>query len=159
MSSVADNMWALIEPYVAAEGVELDDLEVLNGGRLVRVTIDAEEPIGVDVIAQISRGIGRLLDAEDPIKGAYTLEVSSPGLERKLSRPSHYGKSIGRTVKVKTFAEVEGHKTHTGPLMASDEDAFVIEVEGTDRKITYDKVSSARTVFVWEKPGQKTKHA
>ena len=159
MSSVADKMWALIEPYVAAEGVELDDLEVLNGGRLVRVTIDADEPVGVDVIAEISRGIGRLLDAEDPIKSAYTLEVSSPGLERKLSRPRHYGKSIGRTVKVKTFAEVDGEKTHTGPLTASDDDAFVIEVDGTERKITYDMVSSARTVFVWEKPGQKTKHA
>lgn len=159
MSSVADRLWGLIEPYVAAEGVELDDLEILSGGKLIRVTIDADETIGVDVIAELSRGIGRLLDAEDPIKGAYTLEVSSPGLERKLRRSRHYEKSIGRTIKVKTFAEIDGDKTHTGILTSADDTLFVMDVDGAERKITYDMVSSSRTVFVWEKPGQKTKHA
>lgn len=159
MSSVADRLEGLIEPYVAAEGVELDDLEVLNGGKLVRVTLDAEEPVGVDVIAEISRGIGRLLDAEDPIGGAYTLEVSSPGLERKLRTPRHYEKSIGRIVKAKTFAAIDGEKTHTGILTEANDSSFVVDVEGTTRTIAYDIVSSARTVFVWEKPGQKTKHA
>lgn len=159
MSSVADRLEGLIEPYVAAEGVELDDLEVLNGGKLVRVTLDAEEPVGVDVIAEISRGIGRLLDAEDPIGGAYTLEVSSPGLERKLRTPRHYEKSIGRIVKAKTFAAIDGEKTHTGILTEANDSSFVVDVDGTARTIAYDIVSSARTVFVWEKPGQKTKHA
>lgn len=159
MSSVADKLQGLIEPYVAAEGVELDDLEVLSGGKLIRVTVDAEETIPVDAIAEISRGIGRLLDAEDPISGAYTLEVSSPGLERKLRRARHYQKSLGRTIKAKTFAEIDGDKTHTGILVDADDTSFVIDVDGAERTITYDMVSSARTVFVWEKPGQKTKHA
>ncbi len=168
MSSVADRLWETIEPYVAAEGVELDDLEVLNGGQLVRVTIDADdakaakrpaEELGVDIIAELSRGIGRLMDAEDPIVGAYTLEVSSPGLERKLRRPRHYQKSLGRLIKLKTFAEIEGTRTHAGTLVAADDDSFVVEVEGTKRQITYGDVSSARTVFVWEKSGQKAKKA
>jgi len=159
MSGVAEKLWATIEPYVAAEGVELDDLEVLNGGQLVRVTIDAEEAVGVDVIAELSRGIGRLLDAEDPINSSYTLEVSSPGLERKLRRPTHFTKSIGRVVKAKTFAEIDDQKSHTGTLISADEESFVLDVDGSERTIPYEAASSTRTVFVWEKPGQKTKHA
>ncbi|MDA2978425.1 MAG: ribosome maturation factor RimP [Actinomycetota bacterium] len=168
MSSVADRLWETIEPYVAAEGVELDDLEVLNGGQLVRVTIDAEgttttehpaAELGVDVIAELSRGIGRLLDAADPIQGSYTLEVSSPGLERKLRRPRHYEKSLGKAIKLKTFGEIEGSKTHSGTLVAADDESFVVDVEGSNRTITYGDVSSARTVFVWEKSGQEAKQA
>ncbi len=163
MSSVQDRLWDMIEPHVAAVGVDLDDLEVLNGGQIVRVTLDTpdadSDPLGVDVIAELSRGIGRMLDAEDPIQGAYTLEVSSPGLERKLRRKTHYDKSIGRIVKIKTFAPIDDQKTHIGPLLSADDDSFVVDVDGNQRQITYTDVSTARTVFVWEKPGQKTQHA
>ena len=159
MTGVAERLWGTIEPYVAAEGVELDDVEVLGGGQIVRVTLDADEPVGVDMIAELSRGIGRLLDADDPINDAYTLEVSSPGLERKLSRQRHYEKSIGRQVKVKTFAPVSDEKSHTGVLVSADGDAFVIEVDGESRQITYGDVSSARTVFVWDKTSPKEKDA
>lgn len=163
MSSVQDRLWEMIEPHVAAVGVELDDLEVLNGGQIVRVTLDTPDPesgpLGVDVIAELSRGIGRMLDAEDPIQGAYTLEVSSPGLERKLRKQAHYDKSVGRIVKIKTFGPINGEKTHIGPLVGVDDDSFVVDVDGDHRQITYTEVSAARTVFVWEKPGQKTQHA
>ena len=120
MTGVAERLWGTIEPYVAAEGVELDDVEVLGGGQIVRVTLDADDSVGVDMIAELSRGIGRLLDADDPIKSAYTLEVSSPGLERKLTRPRHYEKSVGREVKVKTFAPVSEEKSHTGLLVLAE---------------------------------------
>ncbi len=159
MTGVAERLWGTIEPYVAAEGVELDDVEVLGGGQIVRVTLDAEESVGVDMIAELSRGIGRLLDADDPIKKAYTLEVSSPGLERKLTRKRHYDKSIGRQVKVKTFTPVSDEKSHTGILVSAGDDTFVVEVDGEKREITYRDVSSARTVFVWEKTAPKGKDA
>ena len=159
MGSVADRLWDLIDPYVAAEGVELDDVEVLGGGQIVRVTLDSPDTVGVDLIAELSRGIGRLLDAEDPIKGSYTLEVSSPGLERKLTRPRHYEKSIGREVKVKTFRDIAGTKSHTGSLVAADENSFVVDIDGTEQKITYADVSSARTVFVWDKKARTTTDA
>lgn len=149
MASITDKLWERIEPYVAAEGVELDDVEVLGGGQIVRVTLDAEGPMGVDTIADLSRGIGRLIDEDDPIKGSYTLEVSSPGLERKLTRARHYEKSIGRNVKVKTHREIEGTKNHRGVLKASDDDGFTVAVEDTDRIISYADVASARTVFEW----------
>ena len=159
MSGVAERLWGTIEPYVAAEGIELDDVEVLGGGQIVRVTLDAEEPVGVDMIAELSRGIGRLLDADDPIDGAYTLEVSSPGLERKLTRQRHYEKAIGSQVKVKTFAPVSDEKSHTGVLLSADGDGFVVDVDGEPREFTYGDISSARTVFVWEKTPPKGKDA
>lgn len=154
MTSVAEKLWDRIDPYVAAEGVELDDVEILGGGQVVRVVVDAADPIGVDVIADLSRGISRLIDEDDPIKSSYTLEVSSPGLERKLTRPRHYEKSIGREVTLKTHSEIEGTKAHRGVLVAATALDATIDIDGTERTIPYTAVASARTVFVWEK-GQR----
>jgi len=159
VSSVAQKLWDRIDPYVSAEGIELDDVEVLGGGQIVRVTVDADEPVGVDRIAELSRGISRLIDEDDPFPSSYTLEVSSPGLERKLTRPRHYAKSIGGVVKVKTFGEVDGVKTHEGELIAADKAGFTVIVDDNERRIAYDEVSSARTVFVWEKGARPGKDA
>ena len=157
VASIADKLWDRIEPYVAAEGVELDDVEVLGGGQIVRVTLDAGDPIGVDTIADLSRGIGRLIEEDDPIKGSYTLEVSSPGLERKLTRERHFEKSIGRDVKVKTHREIDRTKNHRGLLAGTTGEDFTVTVDGNDRTIRYAEVASARTVFEWgsdKRPGK-----
>lgn len=159
MASVQERLWDRIDPYVSAEGIELDDIEILGGGRIVRVTVDSEGPIGVDTIAALSKGIGRLIDDDDPFTSSYTLEVSSPGLERKLSRAVHYEKSIGRIVRVKTFAEVDGEKNHLGVLVRADADGFAIDVERGERKFLYGDVSLARTVFIWEKAPRPGKDA
>ena len=153
MSDAAGRLWQLIEPYVAAEGIELDDLEIVGGSKvsIVRVVIDADAPIDVDRLARISRGVSRLLDEADPFPGAYTLEVSSPGLERKLRTPRHYTKSIGREVKVKTRSDVEGRKVHRGVLRAVSGDGFTISAEDGDLSIGFGDVASAQTIFVWEK--------
>lgn len=160
MGSLADRLWTKVEGYVAAEHLELDDLEVLGEGpgRIVRITLDGET-LEVDRIADLSRGLSRMFDDLDPFEGAYTLEVSSPGLERKLRRPRHFEKSVGSEVKVKTFAPVDGERTHTGLLTGAAEKSFTVEVEGQEREITYDAVASARTVFVWKKaarPGSRS---
>jgi ribosome maturation factor RimP len=152
-------LWDILGPYLGAEGIELDDVEVLGGGQIVRITVDSDEPVGVDLIAELSRRIGRMLDAEDLIKSSYTLEVSSPGLERKLNRPRHYDKSVGRAVKVKTFREVGGTRIHNGTLISSDDTAFAIDVGDETRTISYADVSSARTVFVWDKSSKTTTDA
>ena len=157
MASIAEQLWDRIEPYVAAEDVELDDVEVLGGGQIVRVTLDAAEPIGVDTIADLSKGIGRLIEEDDPIKGSYTLEVSSPGLERKLNRARHYEKSVGRDVKVKTHRQIDGSKNHRGVLADAGDDDFTITVDGNERVIRYSEVASARTIFEWgsdKRPGK-----
>jgi ribosome maturation factor RimP len=155
--SVAERLWDRIGPYLAAEDVELDDLEVLGGGKIVRVTVDAEESLGIDRIAELSRAVSRLIDEEDPFSGSYTLEVSSPGLERKLRLPRHFEKAVGRTAKVKTHTPIDGDKTHTGTIVANDDDGFRLDVEGAEYQIAYSQVASAHTVFVWEKAGRSGK--
>ncbi|MDH4306442.1 MAG: ribosome maturation factor RimP, partial [Acidimicrobiia bacterium] len=88
----------LIEPWLAAEDVELDDLELAGSERaqIVRILVDAEGGVDIDRIADLSLGISALLDAETDLPGPYQLEVSSPGLERKLKTPRHFQKSVGR---------------------------------------------------------------
>lgn len=151
MGSLTDQLWADVESYVAAEKIELDDLEVLGDGpsKIVRITLDGKD-LGVDRIAAISRGLSRMFDEIDPFEGAYTLEVSSPGLERKLRRPRHYEKSIGSEIKVKTFAPIDGERTHAGVLISAKDSTFTIDVSGSQREIPYEAVASARTVFVWQ---------
>jgi ribosome maturation factor RimP len=161
VSGTADRLRTVVEPYVAAEGIELDDLEVFGTGRgtIVRVTVDAPGSVDVDHLASLSRGLSRLLDQEDPFSGSYTLEVSTPGLERKLRTPRHYEKSIGREVKVKTHEPVDDARQHRGVLMAADDEGCVVEVAaGEARRIGYANVASARTVFEWvksPKPGKR----
>ncbi len=158
MADVAEQIWGLVGPYVAAEGIELDDVEILGGGRLLRVVIEGDGPIELDRIADLSRGIARLIEEDDPFPGAYTLEVTSPGLERKLRRPAQFQKAIGSDVHIKTFRKIADEKHHRGQLTAVDDTAIVVSVDGDDRRIEMEDVASARTVFVWEKgakPGKK----
>jgi ribosome maturation factor RimP len=159
VADVAEQIWGLVGPYVAAEGIELDDVEVLGGGKLLRVVVEGDGPIEVDRLADLSRGIARLIEEDDPFPGAYTLEVTSPGLERKLRRPEHFLKVLNSDVHIKTFRKIADDKHHRGVLVSADDDAIVVLVDGDERRIEMDEISSARTVFVWEKgekPGKKS---
>ncbi len=129
-------------------------------GPVLRVTVDRDGGVGVDRLAETSRGLSRLLDDNQRLQKAYTLEVTSPGLERKLRRPQHFAKSIGREIVVKTHQEVEGERAHRGLLQSADDAACVINVEGNDRTVPLATIASARTVFRWEpaaKPGAKAR--
>lgn len=159
-SETTGRLWESLEPYLEAEGVELDDLDVRGSGngRIVRITVDAPGGIGVDRIAQLSRGMSRLLDEDDSVSGSYTLEVSSPGLERRLRRPSHYQKAVGRELDVRTVEEIDGAQRHRGVLVELDDGALRLGVDGATRVIPIQSITQARTVFRWEKspkPGVK----
>ncbi len=160
MSRGPEGLWELLDAYLQAEGLELDDLEMVGQGRgpVLRVSVDVDGGIDVDRLAETSRGVSRLLDQHDELQKSYTLEVTSPGLERKLRRPEHFMKSIGREVVVKTHHEVEGERTHRGKLETVDGGTCVIAVDGRDRRVPFGVIASARTVFRWEpaaKPGGK----
>jgi ribosome maturation factor RimP len=157
VTEVAD-IWAVIEPYLGAEDLELDDLELTGQGkgRVLRVTIDGPD-LGIDRIAEVSRGLSRLLDHETDLDGEYQLEVTSPGLERKLKRPAHFRKAVGREVVVK--AALEGSTTTLRGLIGSaDDSGFTVAADEDEKAVMYDDVISAKTVFKWEKapkPGHK----
>lgn len=150
MTQVTD-IWSVVEPYLAAEQLELDDLELTGRGRgrVLRVTVDGDD-VGVDRLAEVSRGLSRLLDDESGLQDQYRLEVSSPGLERKLRRPAHYRKSMGREVVVKT-ARPEGKATYRGTLTDADEARFTVDAEEGPVTVSYEDVVTAKTVFRWEK--------
>jgi ribosome maturation factor RimP len=144
-------LWRLIEPYLAAERLELDDLE-LSGqgrGRVLRVAIDGEA-VDIDRLSAVSRGISRMLDNEADIEGSYQLEVTTPGLERKLRRPEQYAKSVGREIIAKVQA-AEEKRTIRGVLSRADADSFTVEADSGTEVVRYDDVVKANTVFRWEK--------
>lgn len=150
MTQVAD-IWSVIEPYLAAERLELDDLELAGHGkgRVLRVIVDGEE-VGIDRLAELSRGLSRLLDDVPDLQDAYQLEVSSPGLERKLRSPVHYRKSVGREVVVK-FTTAGSSETYRGTLDDADDARFTVQTDSGPQEVSYDDVISAKTVFRWEK--------
>jgi ribosome maturation factor RimP len=141
----------VVEPFLAAERLELDDVELRGRGpgTLLRVVVDGEN-VDIDRLADVSRGISRLLDNETELDDAYRLEVTSPGLERDLRRPSHYAKSVGREVVVK-IAHGDTKTTIRGTLADAGEDSFTIEAEGVETVVDYEDVLTAKTVFRWEK--------
>ncbi len=150
MTQVAD-IWEVVEPYLAAERLELDDLELVGRGqgRILRVTVDGED-ITIDHLASLARGLSRLLDNETELEGQYQLEVSSPGLERKLRRPAHFQKSVGRELVTKV-SHGETKATIRGILAYANDDSFAIETEDGTRVVSYRDVITAKTVFRWEK--------
>jgi len=155
--STADRVRDLIEPLVTASGSELVDVE--HGPGLLRVYVDREGGIDLDAITALSEQISDLLDLEDPIPGRYTLEVSSPGLERNLRTPAQYQRFVGSKVSVKTKSRVEGDRRFSGELTDADDDGITVTV-GNDqqRRLAYDDIEKARTIFEWgptPKPGQR----
>ena len=142
----------LVEPVLAEEGVEVVDA-VFAGGAL-QLFVDRPGGIDLDTISAVSTTVSRLLDEHDPVPGRYTLEVSSPGLERPLRRPEHFRRFVGTTVAVKTRPEVEGERREQGVLEMADDDGIVIG----GRRLAYGEIERARTVFEWRaapKPGKK----
>lgn len=160
--AVHDRVMAIVVPVLADLGMELYDLEA--SGSLVRVTVDRPGGVDLDAIELATRIISRELDHADPIPGRYTLEVSSPGLERPLRTPAHFRGALGRVVQVRTQPGVEGERRVQGVLAAADDDGVTVVVTGddgapagTERRLAYDQIERARTVFEWggqPKPGQ-----
>ncbi|MBM3694543.1 MAG: ribosome maturation factor RimP [Actinobacteria bacterium] len=160
MDDLEARLWDMIGPYLAAEGIELDDLEVrgVGGARLVRIALDAAGGMDVEALARASQGVSRLLDQADALPEAYTLEVGSPGLERELRRRAHFGKALGREVVVTTREAVAGSRTHRGLLDEVGDEAMTLRQSDGAQRIPFGQVVQARTVFRWEKapkPGHK----
>lgn len=143
-----------IEPTVSGLGLRCYDVELAGGGRgaLLRVLLERADGTGadLDLVAEATRALGPVLDELDPVGGSYTLEVSSPGLERPLRSPEHFAAALDERVTIKTYAPVDGARRHRGVLRRADDEGCTVEVDGDERRIAYADVSSARTVFDWE---------
>lgn len=154
---LTERVRALCEPVASELDVELFDIE--RSGNILRITIDRAGGVDLAVVAEATRQISRLLDEHDPVPGRYTLEVSSPGLERALRTPEHFRWALGKPVTVKTLPQVEGDRRVRGTVAAADRDTVTIacdEPAGSERRLRYDDIDRARTIFEWgptPKPG------
>ena len=138
----------LIEPTVESLGYELSDLELKLGGRdgVVRVFIDKPEGVGLADCEIVSRQLSAVLDVEDPLPGHYTLEVSTPGLDRKLTKPEHFQRFVGETVRVKLRYPLDGRRNFRGRLCAADGEKIDVEVDGEMFTLEIAAIESARLI-------------
>lgn len=147
MSVTHEQILRVLDPILASLGLTLWEMEFRKEGPhwLLRVYID-REPGGVtlDDCAAVSRDLGTVLDVEEIVQHAYTLEVSSPGLDRGLSRPEHYQKSIGKVVRIKTYQAIDGQKVFRGRLGSLDGSGVVLTTDsGESLRIPMDQISKA----------------
>ena len=143
-----DELAKLLEPTVERLGYELADLEVRLGskGGMVRIFIDKPDGIDLDDCEKVSLAVSALLDVEDPVPGNYNLEVSSPGLDRKLTKSEHFQRFEGETVKVQMRFPIEGRRRFRGTLVSSDDENIVVEVDGESHSLPLKTIDTARLV-------------
>lgn len=163
-STAVQRVRALVTPIIADLRLDLYDLE--HKGGVLRITVDtppgSEGGVNLDTIALATRLISRELDHDDPMPGHYTLEVTSPGLERQLRLPAHFQREIGKLVSVRLRDTAGDARRVQGVLVAaSDVDATLrldeLDADGVpvERTVTYAQIDRAKTVFVW---GPTPKH-
>lgn len=145
-TTLHDRLIALLEPLVEQLGFELVDLEA-NAGRgsgLLRIYLDSPAGVAVDDCERVSREVSALLDVEDPMPGAFTLEVSSPGLDRMLRKPAHYARFRGERVRVELTGARDGRRRYTGRLLAVGDEGIELEVDGETVAMNFAAIDRAR---------------
>lgn len=151
--NIAETVWDIAAPLAERLGYILWDVEYVKEGAdmILRITIDSDKEGGIDILdcEKMHREIDPLLDEADPIEDAYMLSVSSPGVERTLTRPFHYEAMSGEEVMLKFFAAVDGSKSLRATLVGLDGDEIVVSVNGEEKRFPKKSVSKCETVFDW----------
>jgi ribosome maturation factor RimP len=182
-SSATSPLVPVLAPALEALGLELFDVEITGSGRArtLRVFVDrpatsdglsdagvstvAERGVDLDAITAATEAISPVLD-HDPVAaaalpGPYTLEVSSPGLERSLRTPAHFRSALGSPISIKSCAAGSSPVRRRAVLLAADETGITLDVDGVTEHLAYDDILQARTVFEWgpaPKPGRARSH-
>ena len=159
--TVSDRVRHVVEPGLTAQGLEVVDVE--HTGATLRVTVDRPGGIDLDTVSDASRRVSDILDRHDVVPGRYTLEVSSPGIERSLRTPEHFARFVGSPVTVKARPGAAGERRVDGVLESADDGGIVVG----GRRLAYADVERARTRFEWPStasgprrpaaPGKETK--
>ena len=160
--SVIDEVERVAMPILEDLGAELVDIQYTNS--VLRLSIDMEGGVSTDVLARASRMISRTLDEDDPVPGNYTLEVSSPGVERPLRKPDHWQRAKGELVSVKLYPGSDARRL-IGELVDitdSGVELSVTSIDGTDqpepasRLVLFSDISKAKTVYDWSQAFAKS---
>lgn len=148
MSGKEAQLMQLLQPTVEDMGYSLWGIELTSPGRrpTVRIYIEAESGISVDDCAQVSHQVSGVLDVEDPISGEYTLEVSSPGIDRLLFRPEQYEPYVGEIVDVRLRLPVEGRRRFKGVLVSADGETAVVQIDEQQYRLPLRSIDRARAM-------------
>lgn len=149
----------LIEPQVAALGYECVEATfvVEAGRRILRILVDGPQGVQLDACAQISRSLGPILDASTEVQGRYVLEVSSPGINRPLTRPEHYVRFAGERIKVRLREKMDGSSTVSGVLAGLQDDVVTVRTTLGDKQVPLANVARARLhrdLDAWFRPAR-----
>jgi len=148
MAGVHSQLESLIEPVVESLGCELWGFDYISQGKksVLRIFIDKAEGVLVDDCEAISRQVSSILDVEDPIRSEYTLEVSSPGMDRRLYKLSQYSEFIGQMMAVKLRMNFEGRRNFSGMLKGIEDDEVILEVDNEEYILPFELIDKANIV-------------
>ena len=141
-----ERLTELLEPVVNHLGFELWELEysARRAGGFLRLYIDAAQGVGLDDCAEVSRAVSAVLDEQDPIPVEYTLEVSSPGMDRVLRTPAHFARFVGERAQVEMVLPVNGRRKFLGQLMAVNDRELTLDQDGHSVVLSIDGINKAR---------------
>ncbi len=148
MASKHDQLTDMLTPVVASLGCELWGLEYFTQGRhsTLRLYIDKEGGVGLEECEKVSRQVGAVLDVEDPIAGEYTLEVSSPGMDRPLYTLEQFSRYTGEQVNIKLRSAFEGRRKFSGILQGVEDDDVLVVVDDTEYLLPIELIEKANIV-------------
>lgn len=151
---VVERVHLLVAPIVADLGLELYDLEFVGG--VLKIVVDtrvpSEQSVSLDTIALITRLVSREFDHSDPMPGRYTLEVTSPGLERTLRLPRHFQREVGKIVALRLHQSLNGERRVQGVIVTADDVTVTVRTDDgmhADVVVPFQIIDRARTVFEW----------
>ncbi len=153
MDATITRVWELAAPLANAEGMEIVDIELQHegsrGGKVLRLYLDKDGGPSVDDLSRVSRELSDLLDAEDAVPGAYTLEVSSPGINRPLKRPEHFARFVGKRIRVRTRDKIAGRRSFLGILGDVSEDKIRVTADGAEYEIPFSMIEKSNYEHDW----------
>jgi ribosome maturation factor RimP len=153
MDATLARVWELALPLAQAEGMEIVDIEFRHegsrGGRVLRLYMDKQGGPGVDDLSRVSRQLSEMLDVQDTIDGAYTLEVSSPGINRPLKKPEHFLRFVGKRIRIRTRDLIDGRRSFLGILDEVADNSVRLTQEGKQYWIPFSMIEKSNYEHDW----------
>jgi ribosome maturation factor RimP len=153
MDATVTRVWELAAPLVNSEGMEIVDIEFRyegsRGGKVLRLYLDKEGGPNVDDLSRVSHQLSELLDTQDVVPGTYTLEVSSPGINRPLKRPEHFARFVGKRIRVRTRDSIDGRRSFLGTLQEVLENQITLKQEGAQYQIPFAVIEKSNYEHDW----------
>jgi ribosome maturation factor RimP len=154
MDATLSRLWQMTEPLAANEGMEIVDIELKHegtrGGRILRVYLDKQGGPAMEDLSKVSRSLSDLLDEnDDVIEGSYSLEVSSPGINRPLKRPEHFSRFVGKRVRVRTREAIGGRRAFLGTLLEVKPEMIAVNQDGTRWEIPFSTIEKSNYEHDW----------